>query len=158
MSAQATNTLRAYRADWEDFSSWCDVQCRQRMPAAPGTVALYLADLATHVKLATVKRRLAAISKMHKASGYRSPTSTQNVDIKDTLNRIRRANSTAPQRKAALLTADVRRLMRVVPDTVLGARDAALLLLGFAGGFRRSELATLCVEHVQIAQEGLKIV
>ena len=156
--ALAVNTLRAYRADWEHFVTWCSAQRRDAIPAAPGTVAAYLIDLAAHAKMATVARRLAAISKMHKAAGYPSPMKVQHANVKETLSRIRREKGTAPMGKAALLTADLRRLVGVLPETVLGARDAALLLTGFASGFRRSELAVLRVEDVEITQGGLKIV
>ena len=130
---QAANTLRAYRADWEHFAGWCGVHHRDALPATPSTVATYLADLAAHAKVATVTRRLASIAKMHKGCGFASPTN--HADVRATVTRIRRELGTATQRKAALLAADVRRLVRGVPQTIVGVRDAALLLIGFVDYF-----------------------
>jgi site-specific recombinase XerD len=156
-TTQAANTLRAYRADWKDFQSWCSAHRREALPATPATLTTYLADLAADAKLATLRRRLVAISQMHKNCGYRSPTSMQHSDVKATLSRISRAQGTAPIGKTALLTAEMRRLVGVLPDTVLGARDAALLLLGFASGLRRAELAALRAEHIDLMEHGLRI-
>ncbi len=154
---QAANTLRAYQSDWKDFENWCKAQQRDAVPATTGTLVRYLSDLAAHAKVATVTRRLAAISNMYKNWGFLSPTKMHDADLKATLSRIRREKKTEPTGKVALLTADVRRLVGVLPGTVLGARDAALLLIGFAGGLRRSELAALRAEDVKIIEDGLKI-
>jgi site-specific recombinase XerD len=151
------DTLRGYQADWKHFASWCRARQREAMPAAPSTVAFYLDELAAQASLSTVMRRLAAISHMHKTCGYPSPTKMKDFDLKATLRRIRRAPSSAPRGKAALLTEDVRRLLGVLPATVLGARDAALLLIGFASGLLRSELTALRAEEVEISEDGLTI-
>ena len=81
-------------------------------------------------------------------AGHPSPATMQQPAVSETLKGIRRTLGTAQQTKAPLLTADVRRMVEALPDTVAGRRDRALLLLGFAGGFRRSELAALDVGDV----------
>ena len=90
-------------------------------------------------------RRLTAITKAHQIAGHPSPATMQQPAVSETLKGIRRTLGTAQQIKAPLLTADVRRMVEALPDNLAGRRDRALLLLGFAGGFRRSELAALDV-------------
>jgi integrase len=124
------------------------------LPAEPKTVALYLAELADTKKVSTLTRRLAAISKAHQAAGFESPCAMRHAALSEVLVGIRRTEGIAPQGKAALLTADIRRLLQVLPDSQLGFRDAAILLLGFAGGFRRSELAAMKFEDVEFCQDG----
>jgi site-specific recombinase XerD len=151
------NTVRAYRSDWEHYASWCKARQRDAMPASPAMVILYLNELATNASLSTVMRRLAGILYMYKSCGFISPMKMQPADLKATLRRIGREKGTASRGKAALLTEDVVRLLGVVPETVLGARDRALLLIGFTSGFLRSELAALRVDDVEITGDGLKI-
>ena len=102
-------------------------------------------------------RRLTAITKAHQIAGHPSPATMQQPAVSETLKGIRRTLGTAQQTKAPLLTADVRRMVEALPDTVAGRRDRALLLLGFAGGFRRSELAALDVGDVLPTEDGLVV-
>lgn len=158
--ARAASTRRAYRHDWRHFSTWCDGHGLPALPAAPETVALYLADLAgrpepDRPKVATLARRLAAIARAHRDAGEDSPVRRTPADV--VWRGIRRELGAAPSGKAPLLTADVRRMVECLPDGLAGARDRALLLLGFAGGFRRSELVALDVTDVRRGREGLTI-
>jgi integrase len=102
-------------------------------------------------------RRLTAITKAHQIAGHPSPATMQQPAVSETLKGIRRTLGTAQRTKAPLLTADVRRMLEALPDNLLGCRDRALLLLGFAGGFRRSELAALDVEDVLKNDDGLVV-
>jgi site-specific recombinase XerD len=77
--AKAPNTQRAYRADWRDFMTWCDVRGLAPLPATPETVTLYLADLAGRCRVATLTRRLSAVSQTHQMAGHESPTSAAAV-------------------------------------------------------------------------------
>ena len=86
-----------------------------------------------------------------------SPATMQQPAVSETLKGIRRTLGTAQKVKAPLLTADIRRMVDALPDTLAGCRDRALLLLGFAGGFRRSELAALDVEDVKMTEDGLVV-
>ncbi len=154
-SAKAPNTRRAYRADWADFTAWCRAHDRAPLPALPETVALYLAALAGHRKTSTLTRRLSAISQAHQVAGHPSPTKDQSV--RAVAAGIRRAKGTAQQGKTAAVTADVRLMVGALPATLMGRRDRALLLLGFAGAFRRSELVALDVADVVERPEGLAV-
>jgi len=153
--AKSPNTRRAYRADWADFSAWCRAHDRTPLPAAPETVALYLADAAARCKTSTLARRLSAIAQAHQVAGHPSPTKDQSV--RAVAAGIRRAKGTAQQGKAPMVTADVRRMVDALPATLMGRRDRALLLLGFAGAFRRSELVALDVADVAERPEGLAV-
>jgi integrase len=123
------------------------------LPAHPETVALYLPDLAESRKVATLEKRLAAISQAHQFAGYASPT--QEILVRTVMAGIRRAKGTAQKRKRPIVTEDLRQLIAALPATLAGRRDAALLLLGFTGGFRRSELVSLNIEDLRFTTEGL---
>lgn len=154
-AARSRATRRAYACDWNDFVAWCDRQAVAPLPADPAVIALYLADLAKRAKVATIERRLVAIRHAHKAAGDASPT--VHVTIRDVMAGIRRELGTFQNRKAALEVCDLRLIVDALPDDLKGWRDRALLLLGFAGALRRSELVALTVHDVQLVREGLEI-
>ena len=156
--AKAANTRRAYRADWRDFTAWCEGHGRTALPAAPETVALYLTDLAGRRKTSTLQRRLSSISQAHQLAGHAAHDSpTRHATVRAVWAGIRRAKGTAQAGKAPALTADVRAMVATLPDTLLGLRDRALLLLGFAGAFRRSELVGLDVGDLEAGRAGLAV-
>ena len=156
-NANATNTIRAYESDWSQFTAWCEARGLPNMPATPATVALYIADLASTCKVATITRRLAAISKAHQAARVESPCALKHAEVKAVLSGIKRKLGVKQTGKAALLTNALRSLIAAIPDTLIGKRDAALLLLGFAGGFRRSELVALTVADIEFCDDGAKV-
>jgi site-specific recombinase XerD len=145
--AVAQNTRRAYRSDWRLFTSWCADRGLDALPAAPSTVARFLTDQAGTKTVATLHRRLSAIVQAHRAAGYPAPS--DDATVRAVWRGIRRSKGTAPTKKQPLLTEDVKRLLTVLPDSLAGARDRALLLLGFAGAFRRSELVALDVADIE---------
>jgi site-specific recombinase XerD len=149
------NTLRAYRADWNHFTAWCAAHEQASLPAVPETVAYYLTALASSHKPATLVRRLTAISKAHQAAGHSSPASTQHACVSEILKGIKRTVGTAQPGKEPLFTPEIRKMIDALPANLQGARDRALLVIGFAGGFRRSELASLDVEDVAETGDGL---
>ncbi len=153
--SRAANTRRAYRADWADFAAWCEAHALAALPAAPETVALYLADLADRRKTSTLQRRLSAISQAHKAADHESPTGHRAV--RAVWAGIRRAKGTAQDGKEAAITRDLRAMVATLPPTLGGVRDRALLLLGFAGAFRRSELVSLDVADLHTTRDGLVV-
>jgi site-specific recombinase XerD len=155
--ATADNTRRAYTADWVDFAQWCSARQLESLPARPETVALYSAALAQTHKISTIMRRLAAIAKQHRNAGLESPASLRHSAVHDVIAGIRREKGTRPDAKRALSTSELRRMVASIPATPHGLRDRALLLVGFAGGFRRSEVAAITVEHVEDTPDGLKI-
>jgi integrase len=156
-AAKASSTRRAYQSDWDDFQAWCARHARSALPAQPSTVALYLADLASTHRPATLSRRLSSIGLAHRIAALPSPASAQFPVVGETLKGIRRALGVAQSGKIPLLTADLKRLLAILPESLCGIRDRALLLLGFAGGFRRSELAAMRHEDLKEAEEGLVI-
>jgi integrase len=154
-ASRADNTARAYRSDWSDFRSWGQTHGLEVLPAAPETVALYLADLSARAKPATIARRVASISAAHKAAGLDSPTGA--ASVRAVVRGIRRTKGTAQRRVAPVVTADLRRIVTALPETTAGLRDRALLLVGFAAALRRSELVALTVADVETVPEGLRL-
>jgi site-specific recombinase XerD len=147
-AAKAESTRRAYASDWRDFEAWCRRHRLPPLPAAPTTVALYLADRASTHRPATLRRRLTVIHHAHRSAGLESPGTMQQPLVSETLKGIRRTVGTAQTGKRPFYTAELRAMIAAMPETLQGVRDRALLLVGFAGGFRRSELAALTMEHV----------
>jgi site-specific recombinase XerD len=154
-AAKATNTLRAYQADWRDFREWCEAHQFAALPALPQTVALYLTDRAATLKTSSLARRLTTINRAHQAAGQPSPATMQNAVVSEVWKGIKRKKGTAQHGKKPFLTPDLRRIIAELPQDLQGLRDRALLLAGFAGGFRRSELAALCVEDLETTPDGL---
>lgn len=125
------------------------------MPAVPATVAAYLASQAGLYAIATMRRRLAAIARVHREAGH--ALDTKAALIRNTLRGIAREHA-APQRQAAALTtAEVRRLVATCDPGLTGQRDRALLLLGYAGALRRSELVGVDVEHLRFHADALEV-
>jgi len=153
--ARSEATIRAYRTDWADFESWCMQQPARPLPATPETVACYISSMADHHRASTITRRLSAISVVHQTRGLASPT--RNEVVRAVLAGIRRTIGTAPNEKAPLVAADIREMVAALPDTLIGKRDRALILLGFAGAFRRSELVGLNVEDLEFGADGLTV-
>lgn len=154
-AAKAGNTLRAYQADWRDFRDWCEAHRFAALPASPQTVALYLTDRAATLRTASLARRLTTINRAHQAAGEPSPATMQNAVVSEVWKGIKRRKGTAQHGKKPLLTPDLRRIIAELPQDLRGMRDRALLLAGFAGGFRRSELAALRVEDLEKTPDGL---
>jgi site-specific recombinase XerD len=152
-ASKAANTLRGYQSDWRAFCTWCDGHRVCPLPAAAENVAAYIAECAGHLKVGSIQRRLNAIAEAHKVAGLDSPT--HNAIVRNTLKGIRRTLGTAQSRKAAVLTDEIRTMMEVADDGTMGARDRALILLGFAGAFRRSELVGLDIEDCAFSRDGL---
>ncbi len=154
--AVAPNTRRAYKSDWTNFANWCETHGLASLPATGETVALYLTDQAHQVKVSTLKRRLSSISMAHQHA--QEPTPTNSIEVKRVMQGLTRRHGTAATKKKPLRTADIRRLADCFSDdTLAGYRDHALILIGFAGGLRRSELVALDVEDLEETNDGLII-
>lgn len=155
-AAAADNTKRGYASDFRQFVAWCESAGVQALPADPVDVAAYFARLAQKGrKASTIDRAKAAIRMAHETAGYGNPTGAAVVKV--TVKGIRRRLGVAKAKKAPTLTVDVRAMLSTLPDSLQGRRDRALLLIGFAGAFRRSELAGLRVEDVTQTAEGVRI-
>lgn len=156
--SKADNTLKAYRADWRDFAAWCAYHGERDLPAAPETIVNYLNDLADDAKANTVARRVTAISENHVAAGYqgeRNPAKSSLV--RAAMEAIRREKGTFQQGKTPILLETLQVLADCFDDTIVSLRDRALIFLGFAGAFRRSELVAIQIEHLTFTSEGLMI-
>lgn len=156
-AGKARRTVDSYRKDWGAFEAWCRAQGLTPLPAAPETVALYLtARVEAGRKVATLQRELAAIAEAHRSQGFPSPRTT--TTVRAVLAGIRRKHGTAQQQKRPLLPGDLRRIVeRLSPARLIDVRDRALLCLGFAGAFRRSELVALEVADLAFVDEGLQV-
>jgi site-specific recombinase XerD len=153
---KAPATRKAYATDFRLFKEWCDGKGAEALPAAPETVAAFLAaEAEAGVRPSTLGRRVAAIRYAHKLASLPTPTDAEGV--KATLRGIRRSVGAAKVRKAPALAERVRAMIAASPDTLAGKRDRALILLGFAGAFRRSELVALDVADIEETDAGLRV-
>lgn len=154
--AQAENTKRAYRSDWRAFNGWCVVRDYRSLPADPGTVALYISKLADDgFKVSTIARRLVTIEQFHHNRELSSPVDTSLVQT--VFKGIQRKIGTKPNSKRPILITDLQTILATLPNSLAGLRDKALLLVGFAGAFRRSELVSIDVEDLQTVPEGFVV-
>jgi integrase len=154
-ASRSARTLQVYRAAWQTFTAWCEAHGLASLPAVPETVALYLSARANEGrKPATVALDLAAISQAHKVAGHTSSRGA--ACVREVFAGIRRTLGAAQRRVAPLLPGDLRAVSSALPAGLLGLRDRALLLLGFAGAFRRSELAALEVSDLAFTADGLE--
>ncbi len=154
-ASKAESTVRGYQTDWRDFCAWCEGHGLCPLPSTPETVAAYIAECAERLKVGSIQRRLNAIAEAHKTSRLEVPT--HDGLVRSTLKGIRRMKGTAPVQKAPALTDDIRAMVDVADGGLIGTRDRALVLLGFAGAFRRSELVGLDVEDCAFTRDGLTI-
>jgi site-specific recombinase XerD len=152
---RATSTQRAYATDWSHFSAWTASHALDALPAEPETVALYVTDLAATYRPSTINRRLATIAIHHKRAGLDPPTSAPGV--REVMKGIRRSLTVAQREAAPAVIGEVRRMVAHLPDDIAGTRDRALLLVGFAGAMRRSELVGLDVADLSHRDQGLAI-
>jgi integrase len=154
-ASKAESTVRGYQADWRHFCAWCQGHDLCPLPASAESVASYIAECAGRLKVGSLQRRLNAITEAHKAVGLESPT--HSPIVANTMKGIRRTLGTAPTQKAPAVTDDIRAMVQATDAGPIGARDRALVLLGFAGAFRRSELVGLDVEDCTFSRDGLTI-
>lgn len=152
-AAKADATRRAYESDWRDFVGWATSHGLGPLPASPENVAIYLSSLAAVRKLSTIRRRCAAIAHVHQKSGFDNPAA--HIGVRSTVEGIARKLGSAPVKKAALTAAALERVIRKIPTDLPGLRDRALILTGFAGALRRSELVALNVADVERHPKGI---
>ena len=171
--AKSENTKRAYRADWRCFRSWCAERGLDALPADVRTVTFYIADKAAPsdgsapLKVSTLERRLSAISQAHRMSGLPSPASTREEPLHSVWAGLVRTKGRAKDKVAPALTPDVVAMVEALPTvelvdgsrqlTTAAKRDRALLLVGFAGALRRSELAALKVADLGFGADGMRV-
>ena len=150
----AVNTQRAYKSDLKDFNEWCEINGQIPFPVSPETLAAYVSHLADSCKWATINRRLAAISKLHQLNNLETPT--QNRIFRIVMEGIKRSKGIRQKQAPAFKLNLLKKLLRDFDiETKANLRNKALLLLGFTGAFRRSELVALNVEDLNFTEEGL---
>ena len=157
-NSKALNTLRAYKSDYKDFASFCLRNGFKSMPSEPKIISLYLTYLSKSCKFSTLKRRLASISVIHKLSGRY--IDTKHPMITENLMGIKRIKGSYQKAKKPILINELKLIVNVIDkdkNEENRFKNKALILIGFAGGFRRSELVAIVYEDVEFVSEGVKI-
>ncbi len=157
-SSKANNTLRAYKADFKDFALFCQNNGLNSMPSEPKIITIYLTHLSKSSKFSTLKRRLASISVVHKLNGHY--LDTKHPIITENLLGIKRVKGTYQKAKKPILINDLKLIINAIlkdKNQKNRLKNKALLLIGFAGGFRRSELVAIDMEDIEFVNEGVKI-
>ena len=157
-SSKASNTLRAYKSDYKDFASFCLKNGFKPMPSEPKIISLYLTYLSKSCKFSTLKRRLASISVIHRLSGHY--IDTKHPMITENLMGIKRVKGSHQKAKKPILIDELKLIVNAIDkdkNEKNRFKNRALILVGFAGGFRRSELVAIVNEDVDFVPEGVKI-
>lgn len=155
-NSKSENTRKAYRHHWDRFENWCRSHRVPPLPASPVTVASYITHLAeTGIRPSSIGLVLTSISQAHKLLGHENPA--HGPIVQECLKGIKRQHGSAAMQKAPLVVEHVRRIVGSLGDNQVGTRDRALVLVGFAGAFRRSELVALSVNDIEERPEGLEI-
>ena len=157
-NSKAHNTLRAYQADFNDFTNFCNTNGFSSLPTDPKIVALYLTHLSSFSKFSTLKRRLASIKVIHKLKGHY--IDTKHPVISENLMGIKRKLGVKQLSKKPILISDLKLIVQAIIDDkneYKKIQNKALILIGFAGGFRRSELVSIEREDIDFVDEGVKI-
>ena len=158
-NSKASNTLRAYQADFRDFSAFCAKNGLSSMPTDHKILSLYLTHLSANSKFSTLKRRVASISVIHKMKGYY--LDTKHPLIMENLHGIKRVKGSIQKSKKPLLINNLKKIINAIDEAKQlenkKIRDRTLILIGFSGGFRRSELVNIEHDDVEFVNEGVKI-
>ena len=158
-NSKSANTLRAYQADFKDFSAFCAKNGLSSMPTEPKILSLYLTHLSATSKFSTLKRRIASISVIHKVKGHY--LDTKHPLIMENLHGIKRIKGSNQKAKKPILINDLKLIINAIGQANQSEnkkiRDKAIILIGFSGGFRRSELVNIEYEDVEFVSEGVKI-
>ena len=158
-SSKAKNTLRAYKSDFRDFETFCSKHSFNSLPTEPKIISLYLTKLSKNSKISTIKRRLVSISMLHKLKGHY-------LDIKhpvvvENLMGIKRIKGSFQKGKKPILISHLKSIINIIDelkiDEIKKLRDKSIILVGFGGGFRRTELISIDHEDLEFVSEGLKI-
>lgn len=153
-SAKADRTRIAYRSAFGAFATWCERVGSRALPASVQTTAAYLASLADRgCKASTIDLHAAAIAFAHRAAGHEPPTNSE--PVKAVIRGIRRRIGTKVTRKAPATADTLKKILRRIPESLVGQRDRALILIGFAAALRRSELVALTVADLERAPDGI---
>jgi integrase len=157
-AAASDNTLKAYAKDWAHFARWCRMKGAEPLPPSPEMIGLYLADLASGsspspaLSVSTIDRRLSGLAWNYAQRGF--SLDRKNRHIATVLAGIKRKHARPPVQKEAILAEDILAMVATLPFDLRGLRDRAILLLGYAGGLRRSEIVSLDVHKDDTPDSG----
>ena len=158
-NSKANNTVRAYESDFKDFSLFCFNNGLKPLPTEPNILSIYLTHLSKTCKFSTLKRRIASIKVMHKMKGHY--LDSKHPIIMENLLGIKRINGSYQKSKKPLLINDLKLILQALDkyekNKLKKIRNKSLILIGFAGGFRRSELINIEIDDLEFVSEGLKI-
>ena len=159
-SSKATNTVRAYKSDFNDFGLFCAKNGFQSLPSEPKIVSLYLTHLSTKdVKMSTLRRRVVSIGVIHKLKGHY--LDTKHPSIIENIMGIKRRKGSFQKAKKPILINDLKKIINVIDqqkkDKIKKLRDRSIILIGFSGGFRRNEIVSIDYDDLDFVPEGLKI-
>ena len=158
-SSKANNTLRAYKSDYRDFGAFCAKHGFNSMPTEPKIVSLYLTHLSAISKISTLRRRLVSIGVVHKLKGHY--LDTKHPVIIENLMGIKRKKGSIQTGKKPILINHLKQIINVIDEEkiekIKKLRNKSLILIGFGGGFRRSELISIDYEDLDFVEEGVKI-
>ena len=158
-TSKANNTLRAYRSDYKDFAAFCAKHGFKSMPTDPKIVSLYLTHLSKTSKISTLRRRLVSIGVVHKLKGHY--LDTKHPVIIENLMGIKRLKGSKQTGKKPILISHLKQIINVINEQdieeIVKLRNKALILIGFGGGFRRTELISIDHEDLEFVNEGVKI-
>ena len=158
-SSKANNTLRAYKSDFKDFNAFCIKHNFNSLPSEPKVISLYLTYISKNSKISTLRRRLVSIGMVHKLKGHY--LDTKHPIIVENLMGIRRTKGSIQHGKKPILKNHLKAIINAINELEIGeikkARDKTIILLGFGGGFRRTELISIDHEDLEFVPEGLKV-
>ena len=158
-NSKASNTVRAYESDFKDFTLFCIRNGLQSLPTEPKILSIYLTYLSKTFKFSTLKRRIASIKVVHKMKGHY--LDTKHPIIMENLLGIKRVNGSYQRSKKPILINDLRHIINAIDEKESNEgkriRNKSLILIGFSGGFRRSELVNIEYDDLEFVDEGLKI-
>ena len=158
-SSKSNNTLRAYKSDFKDFGEFCAQHGLNSLPTEPKIVSLYLTNLSKNSKISTLRRRLVSISMVHKLKGYY--LDTKHPIIVENLMGIRRIKGSIQKGKKPILINHLKSIINAINeqniDEIKKLRDKTIILIGFGGGFRRTELISIDYDDIEFVPEGIKI-
>ena len=159
-SSKAINTIRAYKSDFKDFSAFCAKHTFKALPTDPKIIALYLTYLSgKDAKMSTLRRRLVSIGMIHKLKGHY--LDTKHPIIIENLMGIKRTKGSIQRGKKPILINQLKAIIDVInkekTEEIKKIRDKSIILVGFGGGFRRTELISIDYEDLEFVLEGVKI-
>ena len=158
-TSKATNTLRAYKSDFRDFAVFCAKHGFNSMPSEPKIVSLYLTHLSSNSKISTLRRRLVSIGVIHKLKGHY--LDTKHPIIIENLMGMKRKKGSIQIGKKPILINHLKLIINAIDeqkiDEIKKIRNRTLILVGFSGGFRRTEIISIDYEDIDFVEEGVKI-